>query len=210
MAVYNITFTQRTDNYAVVTLLTEADLTLGTSITIGSVSATMNGTQTIYAFPPYLFLGTNDIGEPEYNLQVAVANQVMFYNAGVDVARDDLIPQGTLSYVPVCTWVSAAQISTWLGIGVATADDETFITQCAAAANAFCFRRRQESGYVDSLTLVPSGDVSLGVIQYGGMLYRQRGSIDAFASFDGLTGAPVQGLNGIIKQLLGINRPQVA
>jgi hypothetical protein len=42
------------------------------------------------------------------------------------------------------------------------------------------------------------------------MLYRQRGSIDSFASFDGMGGGPVTGLNGVIKQLLGIDRPQVA
>ena len=52
---------------------------------------------------------------------------------------------------------------------------------CASAANAFCYRRRQEAGYVDSLTTSPSGDVTLGTIQYGGALYRQRGSIDVFA-----------------------------
>ena len=98
----------------------------------------------------------------------------------------------------------------WLGIGTATASDLAFLTQCAAAANAFCYRRRREAGYLDSLSTSPSGDVSLGTIQYGGMLYRQRGSIDSFASFDGMGGGAVTGLNGVIKQLLGIDRPQVA
>jgi hypothetical protein len=45
---------------------------------------------------------------------------------------------------------------------------------------------------------------------YGGALYRQRGSIDQFASFDPMSTASVVGLSPIIKQLLGIDRPQVA
>ena len=67
-----------------------------------------------------------------------------------------------------------------------------------------------EGGYVDSLTTVPSQDVKLGTIMYGGALYRQRGSMDSFASFQSMGTAPVMGLNGMIRQLLGIDRPQVA
>jgi hypothetical protein len=129
---------------------------------------------------------------------------------GAALERSEAIPNGTLTITPVCTWITATNIEDWLGIGTATAADLSFLTQCAAAANAFCYRRRREAGYVDNLTTSPSGDVTLGTIQYGGMLYRQRGSIDSFASFDGMGGGPVTGLNGVIKQLLGIDRPQVA
>jgi hypothetical protein len=34
--------------------------------------------------------------------------------------------------------------------------------------------------------------------------------MDQFASFDGMATAPVVGLSGMVKQLLGIDRPQVA
>ena len=81
---------------------------------------------------------------------------------------------------------------------------------CAAASNAFVFRRRQESNYFDSPTVVPSSDVKLGTIMYGGALYRQRGGVQDFASFDGLGTANSFGLSPIIKQLLGINRAVVA
>ena len=58
---------------------------------------------------------------------------------------------------------------------------------------------------------MPSGDVALGTIMYAGALYRQRGSVDQFASFSDMgAGVPVTGLSGIVKQLLGISRPQVA
>jgi hypothetical protein len=39
------------------------------------------------------------------------------------------------------------------------------------------------------------------------MLYRQRGSIDIYASFTDAGSGPVTGLSGVIKQLLGIDRP---
>jgi hypothetical protein len=99
---------------------------------------------------------------------------------------------------------------TWLGIATATADDTTFVTQCASAANNFIYRRRQECGYHDSLTTSPGGDVTLGTIMYGGNLYRQRGSVTDFASFDGMSGGGTNGLSPMIKQLLGVNRAVVA
>jgi len=117
---------------------------------------------------------------------------------------------GTVAYTQTCTWVTSAQILTYLGIATATADDTIFVTQCASAANAFCYRRRQEVGYFDSLTTSPSGDVTLGTISYGSALYRQRGGISDFASFDGMSAGSTNGLSPIIKQLLGVDRPQVA
>jgi len=58
---------------------------------------------------------------------------------------------------------------------------------------------------------VPSLDVKLGTVMYAGYLYRQRGSIDQYASFDPLaTGAPVGGSFGDILRLLGCNRPAIA
>jgi hypothetical protein len=45
---------------------------------------------------------------------------------------------------------------------------------------------------------------------YAGSLYRQRGSVDSFASFEAMgSGAPTASM-GEIMRLLGINRSQVA
>ena len=110
----------------------------------------------------------------------------------------------------MCQWITAGNIEDWIGIGTATAADTTFLTQCASAANNFIYRRRQECGYFDSLTTSPSGDVTLGTIMYGGALYRQRGSITDFASFDGMSTGSTTGLSPMIKQLIGVDRPQVA
>lgn len=208
MAVYSVTHKSLLDNYAVLQLLTSNEIAVGQSITVAAVDATFNGTYTVYALPEYLYIGTDAEGDLVYDYNVAVQNQVLYARSGTDLTRT--AATGTVTYTQTCTWITAAQIEDWLGIGTASSLDTAFLTQCASAANAFCYRRRQEAGYVDSLTTVPSGDVALGSIQYGGMLYRQRGSIDQFSSYGDGGAVSVTGLSGVIKQLLGIDRPQVA
>ena len=209
MAVYQVTFHQRLDNYAVVQTLTEPDVAVGQSMTIAGLGHGLNGTHVIYDLPAYLFLGVDSEGDLLFDVNQPIPNQVLYYDEDADLDRSAAIPQGTLTYTETCTWVTGPQIATYLGI--TTAGDETaFLVQCAAAANAFCFRRRQESGYTDALTTSPGGDVTLGTLMYGSALYRQRGSVDQFASFTDMASAPVVGLSGLVKQLLGISRPQVA
>jgi hypothetical protein len=53
-------------------------------------------------------------------------------------------------------------------------------------------------------------DVYLGTVMYAGMLYKSRGTVDVFSSFQDMGQTPVVGMNGQIKQLLGIDRPAVA
>ena len=210
MAVYPVTQKQRQDDYAVLQLQVNSEVAVGGSVVVASVDVSFNGTHTVYALPQYYFRGVDNFGELIFDYEQPIPNQVMFYDPGDDVQRQTIQPLGTLTYTPTCTWITAGNIEDWLGTGVATAADAAFLTQCASAANSFCFRRRQEAGYFDQLSVSPSGDVALGTIQYGGMLYRQRGSIDSFASFSDNGGTAVTGLSGVIKQLLGIDRPQVA
>lgn len=208
MATYSITNKYLVDNFAVVELLTQADLELGVTVTVAGVDATFNGTVTVRALPQYLFTGVDNQGDLLFDYNIPIRNQVLYAKTASNVDR--VAATGTLAYTPTCTWITATQIEDWLGIGTATAADTAFLTQCASAANQFAFRRRQEAGYVDGLTTSPSGDVTLGTIMYGGALYRQRGSIDTFASFTEMGTAPTTGLSPLIKQLLGIDRPQVA
>ena len=208
MAVYQVISKQLTSNYAVLQLLTPAELEVGQSITVAAVDATFNGTYTIRSLPSYEYIGIDDEGDLEFNPLITIPNQVLYARTAADVARQ--AASGTLTATPTCTWITATDIEDWLGIGTATAADAAFLTICAASTNQFCWRRRMEAGYVDSLTTVPSQDVRLGSIMYGGALYRQRGSMDSFASFQSMGTAPVMGLNGMIRQLLGIDRPQVA
>ena len=209
MAAYTVTHKQLLDNYAVLQLLTPAELEVGQSITVSGVDATFNGTYTVYALPTYLFTGTNDEGDLLFDGDVIIENQVLFAKTASDVERGP--STGTVTYNPVCTWINANDVQTWLNITVASANDTALITTAAAASSQFCWRRRMESGYVDLLTVVPSQDVKLGTIMYAGSLYRARGSLgDAFATFDGMGTNPMIGMGAMVKQLLGIDRPQVA
>ena len=208
MASYTVTHKQLTDNYAVLQLLTEAEIEVGASVVITDVNATFNGTFIVYALPQYAFLGVDEEGDLLFDPLVTIPNQVLYAKTADDVARS--AATGTLTLTQVAQWVTAANLEDWLGIGTATAADAAFLTVCASAASQFCWRRRMEAGYIDSLVTVPSQDVFLGTQMYGGALYRQRGSVDQFASFQNMGITPVAGLNGMVRQLLGIDRPQVA
>lgn len=210
MAVYSVQQKYLTDNYAVIVLLTNADpLEVGQSVTIAGVDATFNGTYTVVGLPQYYFTGVDEQGFFVYDIEAPIANQVLYAKTADNV--NIVAATGTLTTTPVCTWITAQQIEDWLGIGTATAADTAFLTSCALAANSFAYRRRLEANYKnESLTTVPNGSVSLGTIMYGGALYRQRGGVTDFASFDGLGTGGTMGLSPMIKQLLGVDRPAVA
>ncbi len=208
MATYSVTHKYLLDNYAVLQLLTSSEIEVGESITVSAVDATFNGSYVVRALPQYLYTGTDDQGDLLYDFNVPIQNQVLYAKTASDVDR--VAASGTVTYTQTCTWITQQNILDWLGISVASAGDQTFVTTCAAAANAFCYRRRQEAGYIDSLTTVPSQDVYLGTVMYGGMLYKSRGTVDVFSSYQDMGQTPVVGMNGQIKQLLGIDRPACA
>jgi hypothetical protein len=208
MATYSVTHKYLLNDYAVLQLLTPSEIAVGESITVASVDATFNGTYTVRALPQYLYIGTDDEGDLLYDFNVPIQNQVLYAKTASDVNR--VAATGTITYTQTCTWITSQNILDWLGITVATAGDQTFTTTCASASSSFCYRRRQEAGYIDSLTTVPSQDVFLGTVMYGGALYKARGSVDVFSSFQDMGQSPVPGMNGQIKQLLGIDRPACA
>jgi len=210
MATYTVTHKYLIDNYAVLQLLTPSEIAVGQSITVAGVDATFNGTYSVYALPQYEYIGIDTEGDLLYDFQVPIANQVLFAKVADNVDR--VAASGTVSYAPVCTWVTASDVMTYLGITIANpSDDYTLLTQSVSAGNQFCYRRRQESGYIDSLTTSPGGDATLGTLMYCAALWRSRGSIEnTYATFDGMGTATQQSLTPIVKQLLGIPRPAVA
>lgn len=210
MAAFTTATKQLLSNYACISTLEPTEIAVGQNVTVSGLAAPFAGTFKVLDLPQYKFTGIDKTtGEFLFDENDPVPNQLLYACTGssVEFVVDFL---GTVTYTQTCSWVNAGQIEDWLGIGTATAADTTFLTQCASAANLFCYRRRQEAGYHDALATSPSGDVTLGTIMYGGMLYRQRGSIDSFASFGDGGAVSVTGLSGVIKQLLGIDRPQVA
>lgn len=209
MAVYTVTHRYTVDGYSVLQLLEPSELEVGVSVTVAGVHAGYNGSRTVYALPQYLYLGVDDDGDLMFDTAVAIPNQLLFSTSHTDEER--MAASGTVTYAPTCTWVSEAEVTAYLNITVASANDTTLIGQARAAANQFCYRRRQEAGYFDSLTTVPGADVKLGTLAYAAALYRARGSSgDTYATFDGMGTPAVVAMPAIVKQLLGIDRPAVA
>jgi hypothetical protein len=211
MATYTVTFKQLLDNYAVLQTLTDTEIEVGQSITVATVGAPFNGTFVVYAMPKYEYIGIDTEGDLLFNSNVSIPNQVLFKCTGTDVDRI-ATATGTITYTQNCTWVTTAELITYLGVEILNpSDDYTLATQARNAANDFAYRRRQESGYFDSLTTSPGHDVTLGTLMYAAALWRARGSVqDTFATFDGMGTASVSAMTPIVKQLLGIHRPQVA
>ena len=210
MATFTVTHYQRLDDYAVVQTLENTDIGIGQSITLAGVGSGLDGTQQVQAVPTFLFTGVNYEGDFTYDTNIIIPNQLLFYDAGSDIERGALIPNGTLTWTQTCTWIASSDVLAWLGISVATANDTAFVGSCTDAANAFAFRRRKEAGYFDSLTTVPGADVKLGTTMLAGALYRERGSVDSFASFEAMNIPGSVGSMGQINRLLGVNRSQVA
>jgi hypothetical protein len=210
MATYTVTFKQLLDNYAVLQTLTDTEIEVGQSITVSTVGAPFNGTFVVYAMPKYEYIGIDTEGDLLFNSNVSIPNQVLFACTGSDVGR--IASAGTVTYTQNCTWVSVSQLITYLGVEITNpSDDYTLALQAVSAADDFCYRRRQEAGYFDSLTTSPGHDCTLGTLMYAAALWRARGSVqDTFATFDGMGSASVSAMTPMIKQLLGIPRPAVA
>jgi hypothetical protein len=210
MATFSVTHHQRLDNVAVVQTLEATDITVGQTITLTGLGHGLNGTYIVIAVPIYLFAGVNEAGDLLYNENEIIVNQLMFQDVGDDLERSAADPFGTLTWTQTCTWINVADLTEFLGISGATANDTSFMTSSVNASNAWSFRRRVQAGYHDSLTSVPDAAVKAGVVLMAASLYRERGSIDSFASFQDMSiSAPVASM-GRINQLLGIKRSQVA
>lgn len=210
MATFAVTNHMRLDDYAVIQTLEATDIQIGQSITLAGLGHGLNGTHTVVAVPVNLYVGVTDEGDLEYNPEIILPNQLLFYDAGDDLERSAAIPNGTLTWTLTCTWINVANVEEFLGISAATANDTAFLTTAVNAANAWCFRRRAQAGYHDSLTTVPDNSVKLGTILYAAGLYRERGTTgDVYQQFQDMAGPQMMTL-GRVNQLLGVKRSQVA
>ena len=210
MATFSITHRMRLDDVVVIQTLTETDIAVGQSVTVSGLGNGMDGTFVVVAVPQFLYTGLSYQGDMTYNTDVIIPNQLAYIDAGDVVDRDSADPFGTLTWSISCTWTNSNAVVEFLGIAAATANDTAYIATCVAAANAWAFRKRVEAGYTDSATTSPSSDVTLGTTLYAAALYRERGSIDSFQTFEVMTPSTTGFNMGRIHQLLGINRSQVA
>jgi hypothetical protein len=210
VATYSITHKQVVSNVAIVQLLEPTNFEVGQSITIAGVGSPWNGTHKILALPEYYFIGVSQQGDYQYDTDTIIPNQVQFALTTDDLDR--AAATGTVTYSITCTWIALGDLEDYLGFTFTDPSADLDVANMAvSAANQFAYRKRQESGYFDSPSTVPGGDAKLATVQYAAILYRERGSTEAFASFDPLaTGGPVTGNYGQILRLLGANKPQVA
>ena len=212
MSTFTVTHQQITDNVCVVQTLESTDILVGQEITLSGCDATINGVHTVFQIPIYYFTGINDAGDYLFNDQLVFTNQILIQLTADDLGRSAVDPVGSLQWTTPteCEWCDVADLTEFLGIAGATANDTAFMTTSVNAANAYCFKRRSQAGYKDDLVNVPDAAVLAGVVLMAASLYRERGSIDSFASFQDMTiSAPVASM-GRINSLLGIKRAQVA
>ena len=104
------------------------------------------------------------------------------------------------------TWATVADVTAAVGVPVSNPEH---LTLCVDAANGFAFRRRAQAGYLDDPDVSPGPDATLGVVTYATALYRERGSVDSFASFEefAASGAVLPAATfGQVLRLLGIPR----
>ena len=212
MSTFTVTHQQITDNVAVVQTLESTDILVGQEITLSGCDASINGVHTVFQIPIYYFTGVDSTGDYMFNDQILFKNQILFQLVDDNIQRSAVDPVGSLQWTTPteCEWCDVADLTEFLGIAGATANDTAFMTTSVNAANAWCFKRRSQAGYKDDLVNVPDAAVLAGVVLMAASLYRERGSIDSFASFQDMTiSAPVASM-GRINSLLGIKRAQVA
>jgi hypothetical protein len=208
MASFNLAFHARLDNYAVLQTFVDTEIQSQDSVVVAGADHGFSGTHTVISTEPYEFIGVSEEGDLLFDYSIIMENQFIYANAGTNFDRS--VATGTVTFTPTCSWITSADVTSWLGIEVATANDTAFIAVCVSAANSWAFRKRREAGYTDSLTTAPDGAAKLGTIMHGATQYRSRGAVDGYASFDSMgMGTPTMSL-GQIMQLLGCGRPQVA
>ena len=183
-----VTYAVATAGTHTLTLSDVDNLFVGDKVRVSGVSSTYNGTHTLTA-----------VDTTNLKVSWTQGNQT---HAGATV-------NGQL--IVLVQWVADADVTAWLGIDSATTNDTAFIAECTEAGNEWAFTKRLQAGYTDRTALIPSPSVKSGTVMYAATLYRERGSVDSFASFDSMVAGGVPSMSlGRIMQLLGINRSQVA
>lgn len=129
-------------------------------------------------------------------------NEVTFQDGGQTFA--EVAVTGIL--IEQVTWITDTDVEEVIGV----VTDVDFLTQVVDAANDWAYRRRYEAGYKDNPTVAPGASARLGTVMYAVALYREKGSVDSFQSFQQMPMTAPTGSMGQILRLLGIGKPRVA
>lgn len=179
------------------------------SCTDDVVSLTLDDATGLVAGEHVLVYGTgyNKLDGHHILATVDLGTDVVTYNVN---NRDDIAAFTPASAILVAeiTWVDTDDVAEFLG-ETPTGADLTWLESCTDAANEFAWHRREAAGYHDSPIFVPNGSVRLGTMLYAGALYRERGSVDSYQSFQDIPITGPIGSMGQIMRLLGIGRMAV-
>ena len=181
-------------------------LVTSASLTDDVVTLVVDSVSGFRAFFPITVLGVSEDfdGTSIPITAVNVADSTISYALEhADVEPFDCLGQIALEI----SWIDANDVEDFLGFEPA-GSDAVWLASCTAAANAWCWRKRAQSRYLDLPTVAPSQDVKAGTILRAAMTFRERGSIDSFQVFEssGAAGTPI-GSIGQILQLLGCGKP---
>jgi hypothetical protein len=104
-------------------------------------------------------------------------------------------------------WTTADAVADALGT---IPTDTDHLDACVNAANAWCFKRRMAAGYIDDVDVAPDGAVAMGTTMYAVALYKERGTVDGYASFEAYAAAAVPvSTFGQVQRLLAVPKPTV-
>jgi hypothetical protein len=179
---------KRETNVATLTLDDATGLVVGETVIVYNLGGSFDGLHTL--------------------LSVDLATDTITYHSGGQDVAVFNVPNGLL-FAQV-TWASVEDVENYLGyVPVAASADEAYLEDCVAAANCWAYRRRRSAGYRDNPTAPPCSSSKLGVILMAGAMFRQKGSVDGFQSYNEMSFTAPTGNLGEVMKLLGINRAQV-
>ena len=191
---YNVLKASLTTNVVTLTLDTIVGLRPGYTTHVYGVGQHYDGNQTLTA------------------VTTTVVNDVDVYTVTYAKTHTNIAEATSYGQMRIrCTWIDDTDVEDWLGGPPDDAVDADFLTTCVEAANAWCYARRFAAGYQDWPTHLPNDSVRQAAVTLAAALYRERGSVDSFSSFQQMpVVAPLAGSLGQIMRLLGIGRAAVA
>jgi hypothetical protein len=179
---------KRQTNVATLTLDDATGLVVGQTVVVYNVGSSFDGLHTL--------------------LSVNLGTDTITYHSGGQNVAVFTVSNGLL--FPKATWATVEDVENYLGYVPATASaDEAYLEDCVEAANCWAYRRRRSAGYRDNPTAPPCSSSKLGVILMAGAMFRQKGSVDGFQSYNEMSFNAPTGNLGEVMKLLGINRAQV-
>ena len=154
-------------------------------------------------------LGTNKVDGAHLLATIDVGTLTVSYSVNnLDDIASTLTPGAVL--VELVTWADVEDLETFLDSGTLAGTELAWAESVVGAANHWAYHRRRAAGYQDSPLTAPEENVRTAVVLYAASLFRERGAVDSFASFEGFaTGAPPVGAIGQILRLLRVGRPAI-